>query len=511
MKLQYVPMAHWPPLAWLARCPHGGDSVAVYHGPGVETTDDWFCEAVWDGAFADGDFDRTDLVFGSGARLRSGVVTFVSAGSTVDRLQSLAADDSLWVSNSLPCLLAAVDGAVDPAYPRYFADFASIRLGLARYRRALATSAGSVRLTYFGNLVWDGTRLRDQPKPSPARDLSSFARYRGFLESSLQRLATNLAATDRRRPYALLGTISSGYDSPTVAALARDAGLEDAITFDRSTRGEPDSGAAIAAALGIRLSVVPHDAWRVTALPEIPFVASDAKGEDVYFKGAEAALAGRVLLTGFHGDLVWGRGFTPRGFDIVRGDQSGLSLSEYRLGVGFLHCPVPFLGVRQIAETQRISRSREMTPWDVDAGYSRPICRRILETAGVPREAFGMRKQTASVLFFERGDFLSPPSLADFHSWLERHMPGAGEAAPGLWQAPARAAGRLLDEAARLSPHRLRLLQSLGTRIGARGRREPLFRYLFPWALERARQRYGSLPAPRARPEPRPPVGIVDG
>ena len=135
MKLQYVPMAHWPPLAWLARCPRSAGPVAVFHGPGVETTDDWFCEAVWDEAFADGDFDRTDLVFGSGARLRDGVVTFVSAASTVDRLQSLAAGDWLWVSNSLPCLLAAVDGAVDPAYPRYFADFASIRLGLGRYRQ----------------------------------------------------------------------------------------------------------------------------------------------------------------------------------------------------------------------------------------------------------------------------------------------------------------------------------------------------------------------------------------
>src|SRR3989475_12973001 len=112
-----------------------------------------------------------------------------------------------------------------------------------------------------------------------------------------------------------------------------------------------------------------------------------------------------------------------------------------------------------------ISRSREMAPWDVDAGYSRPICRRILETAGVPREAFGVRKQTASVLFFERGDFLSPPSLADFRSWLGRHGPRARWAAPGLWPRPARAAERLLDEAARLSPHRLRLLQSLGTRI----------------------------------------------
>src|SRR5207247_9160477 len=203
-------------------------------GARYERAEEGLGEGVWAGGCAVRDCGRPAIVCGAGARLRAGVVAVVSAASTVDRLESLAAGDWLWVSNSLPCLLAAVDGAVDPAYPRYFADFASIRLGLGRYRRALATSAGSVRLPSFGNLVWDGTRLRDQPKPSPARDLSSFARYRGFLESSLQRLATNLAATDRRRPYALLGTISSGYDSPTVAALAQAAGLKYAITFDRS-------------------------------------------------------------------------------------------------------------------------------------------------------------------------------------------------------------------------------------------------------------------------------------
>src|SRR5207245_7865116 len=90
MRLRYTLVADWPPLAWLARCRPGAPAIDVFHGPRVELAADWFCEAVWDGAFADGDFDRTDLVFGSGARAReSDGVCFVSSGSTVDRLQSI--------------------------------------------------------------------------------------------------------------------------------------------------------------------------------------------------------------------------------------------------------------------------------------------------------------------------------------------------------------------------------------------------------------------------------------
>ncbi len=159
MRFSYTVMHAWPPLAWLAHCPRDGARCAVFHGSAVEATDDWFCEAVWDGAFAAGDFDRTDVVFGSGGRLRDGRVTFVSSGSTVDRLHSLETSDAAWVSNSLPCLLSMVGGAVDPTYPGYFPDFKSISRGLSRYARGLATSAGIVRITYFHNLTWDHGRL----------------------------------------------------------------------------------------------------------------------------------------------------------------------------------------------------------------------------------------------------------------------------------------------------------------------------------------------------------------
>ncbi|MCP6324561.1 hypothetical protein NL453_29470, partial [Klebsiella pneumoniae] len=76
--------------------------ITVEHGPGVETRDEWYCEAAWCGNFADGDFDQTERVFGSGGRLRGDGVTFVSAASTLDRLIWFSDDNRSLVSNSLP-------------------------------------------------------------------------------------------------------------------------------------------------------------------------------------------------------------------------------------------------------------------------------------------------------------------------------------------------------------------------------------------------------------------------
>src|SRR5207302_10268530 len=131
-------------------------------------------------------------------------------------------------------------------------------------------------------------------------------------------------------------------------------------------------------------------------------------------RGAGPHLARRQSVTGYHADQRWSKRRRAPSHHTMRGHHSRLSLSEYRLCAGFIHLPVPFLGVRQIGDVSALSRSAAMAPWDVPGAYSRPICRRIVETAGVPRDAFGVRKQTASVLFFERDDMLSPGSLADY-------------------------------------------------------------------------------------------------
>ncbi len=491
-ELAYTLMPEWPPLAWLASCSAAAAAVDVFHGPRVESRPHWFCEAGWAGDFWEGDFDRTDLIFGSGGRLRPDGLTFVSSAATVDRLHSYQRGGVVWVSNSLPCLLAAVPAALDPQHAKYHQHFTSIRRGLEAYQRTVPTSAGGVTLTYYHNLLWNGTRLVEQDKPSPVRDFSTFARYRDFLVSTLERLDANLAAPQRRHAYRMLGTISSGYDSATVVALARGCGLREAISFDRALSRGDDSGAHIGAHLGVQVSVLDRDAWRAGALPEVPFLAADAKGEDVYFQGAERHLQGRALLTGFHGDKVWGRHTRTLTPLLERGDQSGLSLSEYRLWVGFLHCPVPFLGARQIRDIHAISAAAEMAPWDTPWTYRRPICRRILEEAGVPRRAFGFRKRTASVLLFDEPDLLQHASLADYRVWRAR--PGAELAAPAsdtpVWHTVPRFFRRTLGKLGGLAPGQLALVRWLVRQVTGLGLRESSLGHVFLWAVDRARDRY---------------------
>ncbi|MGH7528981.1 MAG: hypothetical protein ACREMN_01220 [Gemmatimonadales bacterium] len=486
----------WPPLAWLARCRSGADTVEVQHGARVEVAPRWFCEAVWDGPYAAGDFDRTDLVCGSGGRLRDGAVTFVSAGNTVDRLQLLSRDGEHWISNSLACLLAAVGGAVDPAYPHYFRDFSSIRHGLTRYAPHLATSAGTVRLIYFDNVTWDGAGVAVTPKPPLRRDFGMYERYRGFLDDALRRVVDNGRAAGRRHPLRLLGTISSGYDSPMVAVLGRAVGLRDVVSFDHGVGANSDSGQEIADRLGLTVTVIPRDAWRRETLPEVPFIAADAKGEDVFLKGAEALLGGSLLLTGHYGGKIWSKETTDMGPDVARHDQSGLSLTEYRLRAGFIHCAVPFFGTRQAGDLSQLSRSPALARWDIGGRYSKPIARRVVEEAGVPRGAFGMRKKASSVLFFHATSFLTPAALADYVPWLERHV--AGRRPPPAWDRAVRGgvarAARLIASTVPRAGRAGELLFRAARRAAGWADREPLFTWVFPWAMERAVGAYNGHP-----------------
>ncbi len=471
----------------------------VLHGPRVEVNPEWFAEAVWADCYSNASFDRTDLVFGSGGRVRDGTLTFVSAGTTVDRLHLLHRGAETSVSNSLPCLLAAVEGVPDPTYAGYYDFFKSIIRGLRRYQREIPTSAGPARLIYFNNLEWDGRALHEVEKPAPRRDFSTFEKYRDFLHSSLVLLNENLSATQRRFPYRWLGTISSGYDSLATAVLAKPLGLNQAISITEARGGGTDSGQAAAGFLGVTLSPIARDAWRLAPRPEVPFIASDAKGEDVFLGGAEASLVNRALLTGHYG-IAWDKNVKGLAGGFERKDQAGLSLTEFRLWAGFLHCPIAFLGARQARDLNALSHTPEMQPWDVGGRYTRPIARRIIETAGIPRGTFAMHKRAGSVLFFHRDSFLSPGSLEDFTCWLRDQgdewrkrglvppIPQPGRRSPG--QRGAAAAAWMFQLLAHATAHRVRFLEAVGRRLSNVANREPLFRYLFPWATARAKERY---------------------
>jgi hypothetical protein len=399
------------------------------------------------------------------------------------------------VSNSLPCMLKRIGGSVEATERGFQRLIGTIGLGIDEYTREIPTSAGIIRLAYYHNLVWDGSGLREIEKPDTVPVLKSFEDYHTFIQSSVKELATNLADARRKFPFTMLGTMSSGYDSACVSALGREAGLKRVISFATAKTGKADSGEAVAKALGLELVLVDRNAWRETNLPEVAFVSSDAKGEDVYFKSAEHELTGKVLLTGFSGDLQWETHYHHRGPRFVRGDRAGLSLSEYRLRVGFINWPVPFMGAMHQDQIVAISNSEQMKPWDVGGDYSRPIARRILEMAGVPNGSYAKRKQAASVLLAEHRNMLSASTAEDFGKWLEEHA--AEFWAKGMM--PPQMKERLLRP--------VQWVARKGWVVYARSKSMPAVRrwsrsaaewgekewvtwFLFPWAVERAKEAY---------------------
>lgn len=508
--LSFVLNPAWPPLAWLARCELQVNAVVITHGLNVEAANDWFCEAAWDGEYSEGGFDRTDIVAGSGGRKRDGEIIFVSAGNTVDRLVSLEVAGSVFVSNSLVCLAAVTD--LDfPLDHNWNAAFHSVVKGIEKYQAEIPSSRGNVVLTYHHNLLWNGQTLSRIEKPKVNRDFSSFERYYDFLTGTLNRIHVNGGDSNRRHPFQLLTTVSSGYDSTTVSALAKTVQADtEGFTFGRGSGPTTDSGNEIACYLGIKLYIVDVDSWKRVTHAEVPHIAADCLGEEVQYSAAASILSGRVLLTGFHGDVVWGQDADGASEQIVRGDPSGLSLTEYRLWANFLHCPIPFWGARQSPDIIRLSNHESMTKWDVGGDYSRPICRRIVESAGVPRELFGRKKKAASSWPNSMGEFLTPQSMKDYLEWLQVNRPRLGRGPFGrimatrifdrvlfkMFKTAQGTAGAVAGRGhsvAALDPLR-RPLQRFATLDWADKPRPPwvlpLRRFLFPWAVDVAKRRY---------------------
>lgn len=403
MHFEYRRNHRIPALAWLLRVNRDGCAL-VEHGDWVETRERFFCEGAWsDSPFARGAFADASVFVGSGASLDDdGNLVLVTATNTIERLQVLRLGDEVLASNSLAFLLARSGDALDQGYKHYEWDFCSIIEGIDRYTRSVPTRGGrSVRLYYHCNVAIDrALRLIEKPKRRAA-PFHSFAGYRDHLFSRVCELCDNAQAPERKHRFAPITTISTGYDSTAAAVLARDNGCRDALTFaaPRPEFGDCDDGTLVAERLGLTVQKLDRLSYQKRDdCPEVEFLASGFGGDDVIFSAFEPMLAGRLLFTGFHGDKVWERTNTKVSPNIVRGDPSGGSMQEFRLRVGFLHLPVPFIGCTAHESIYAISNSSEMKPWRMnDPTYDRPVPRRIVEETGIPRDWFGHSKRAAAV------------------------------------------------------------------------------------------------------------------
>lgn len=397
MRLVPVEVPKWPKLAWVAQIAKGSDEVRTYHGPMVETSDDWIVEAVWAGDFAAGDFDRTDLVFGSGVRLRGSRVFFVSSGTTFDSLWRVELGETTTVSNSLPSILAVGGLSLSEAFSRYSERIYSITRGLNEPKSSLPTETKPVRRTCFQNLVFGKGLFREVDKPYTTPPFTSFSQYYRYLIRSAERLGRNSQSTARKHRVELLSTVSSGYDSSAAAAISRFAGCRDAATIKQSTslwRGS-DSGRIVADHLGLTCRSYERAA-RSYPFEEAVWAATGRPG-DLNLTLFDYPEPLSVLFVGNHGDLIWSTKARDLSDPFVHGGFSGRGFCEFRLLQGVFQCVVPFWGFRHAQEIQQITHSEQMAPWTLNNAYDRPIPRRILEESGVPRNAFGMRKKNTSL------------------------------------------------------------------------------------------------------------------
>jgi hypothetical protein len=267
----------------------------------------------------------------------------------------------------------------------------------------------------------------------------------------MARVFANATDSARARRYPPLATLSTGYDAPAIAALAARAGCREALTFAELMPGVawPDDGSAIGERLGLRVLRRARDAWRLRSdLPEAEAWAWPP-GQLVSQASVESDLAGRLLLTGrFGGRLLeppdLGAGpHRPVGLPVL----TAPSQVELRLRVGFLNLAPYFVSWNHLDAIQRLSSLPEMTPYRVGGTYDRPIPRRIVEEAGVPREAFGQVKRVGAALNVFHAHDLTPGSRRDFDAFLAAApaplRTSAGEKLRALWgQARVRAGAK---------------------------------------------------------------------
>ena len=433
MRFEFVACATLPRLGWCAHLRRDSGVARVYHGPWVETRDDWFVEGAWTGPFERGEIDSAGFNVGSGGVLRAGRAVFCTQTDMIERLYSVRVGADLFLSNSLVFVLAMTGDEPDPYFPFYYHELRAHFIdGIQRKRKTIHTRMGRRVVLHDHCQIAVGSDLRleriEKPVfPQPA----SFGEYVALLHGVLAAVLENAASPRRRhRRYAGLATASGGYDSNALAVLLSRIGVREAMTFFDGTPGK-DSGAEVARLLGMQVREYARAGFRTLRdIDEAEFFGGP-RGHDVVLAACEEQLVGRVLVIGRHGDVVFGLDRSKALSDFRTKREyvtSGSTLLEFRLRVGFLNFNPLYTAGLHVSALHAIARSDEMQPWRLGGAYDRPIPRRILEEAGIPRAMFGVTKAASAAFHFKSSAALSSAGRADFESY-QRSMPR-----PGWWR-----------------------------------------------------------------------------
>ena len=318
----------------------------------------------------------------------------------------------------------------DILYRGYFFDILRhARTGVPNLPVGLPTAnGGRVRLFQICNLHVERDLTYHETPKRLSDPPTCFADYRGQLLRTVTKVAENAAAPERNRTYRLVSAVSRGYDSTAVAALASQAGGREAVTYRRSNGGRElvdDSGAEIASYLGMTTTAYERmDVRSLDGFPEAEFFSKPDGNAAFGLRLMQAQFEGALFMTGRHGEDVWGLGRDCIRKGLREPENTTMpsrGLADFRIRVGYLNFPVPYIGALHGSHTYRITHAREMDPWRLGVGkYDRPIARRIAEEAGVPRALFGQRKIGGGGPGLRR---LNDASEQDFRAFCQAEAP----------------------------------------------------------------------------------------
>lgn len=438
MRFQYQCIEDLPKLSWLAIVEKGKDFVEVIHGASVECLDTFFVAGVWDGDFSDGNFSETSFSSCTGGVLKktNGGVIFSTPNHPQEMLFSFREEEKLYISNSAAFILARTGNELDVDYYNYEKDFCSCLLGVEHVHRSTPLKGGQELYIHLCcNLIIDSSLIQKEERKRTNMSFKNYDDYYSSLIKILQKISLNAQDEHRKTKYGSISTISKGYDATAASVLAQKMGCDTVLTFNRPRQYESDCGTDIARIIGYKhivegdADLYKHNKQKL----EAEATATGDVGSMTVFTAYEDLYKNKLVWMGCRGDSVWEKehGNVNDHYDFSEGNtlaQASISYKENFLKNNAVMIMPPLIGADRWSEIAQISKSEEMRGFSMGNDYDRPIPRRIVETEGVAREAFGQKKKGAGISYHfdtlgrlkHKMSSHSYESLLEFRSRLRR-------------------------------------------------------------------------------------------
>ena len=427
LKFSYHPQPSLPANAWSVKIRKDTGLIHVFHGSGVESTPLFFSEGVWNDRFDHEGMGRCTLFFGTGGMIDASHAVFHTSSDQSAPLYSLQRKDELMISNSIFHLMVIAGTKPRKAYPFYTHDFVcNRRAGIGQPAGTIFHAGKGLLKVHFNTKIRVSRDLSFRYVPySAIPPFEDFSSLRETFKEQLGRVFKNASDGLRRSHYGTTALCSSGYDSLTNSVICAGLGCDTFLSIVDSKADIPDqdTGKVPLGHLGIKVHEVDRHIHLTKAEACDAEFALTAVSNYPHLSGCEELLRKRLLIGGHFGGLVWDLRF-PRLLDDWK-DWSLFNLpmiasTEHRLRVGYIDVNPEAMFVRHASIIDRISKSDEMIPFILGSTYERPIPRRIIEEAGIPRGSFATKKRATGYKYFADPDNLHPGARSSYQGFMAR-------------------------------------------------------------------------------------------